>query len=102
MVLGLNVLHVLTAWRHTLGHVERLLKPGGVFISSTMCIGDAMPWFGAVARIGRFLRVLPALSVFTSRDLEEAIGHAGFIIEHRWQPDRRKAVFIVAQKPARA
>ncbi|MDY6944067.1 MAG: class I SAM-dependent methyltransferase, partial [Pseudomonadota bacterium] len=40
-VLGLNVLHVLTNWQEIPAHVHRMLKPGGVFVSSTMCLGDS-------------------------------------------------------------
>ena len=39
VVLGLSILHLLPNRDETLIEVQRVLKPGGVFISSTACVG---------------------------------------------------------------
>lgn len=99
-VLALNVLHLVKDWRAVLCRIERLLKPRGVLVSSTACIGDSMAWFRYVAACGRTLGVLPELAVFTTPQLRDGIARCGLGIEHAWEPGRNKAVFLIARKPA--
>jgi hypothetical protein len=101
-VLGLNILHLVEDRDAVIARVHRMLEPGGVFISSTACLGDTMKLLALVAPIGRLLGFMPMLAVFTSRELETSLTEAGFSIEHRWQPGRGKAVFLVARKPVAA
>jgi len=101
-VLGLSILHLLRDMDGVIAKVLRMLKPGGVFVSSTVCMGDTlmMAVIGRVVPIGRLFGLLPYVSVFTPDDLEARLTGAGFEIEHRWQPGKGKAVFIVARKAA--
>ena len=41
-VLGLNVLHLVPHRRETIAEVARILKRGGVFVSSTACLGNSI------------------------------------------------------------
>ncbi len=75
-----------------------MLKPGGVFISSTACLGGALPVLRVILPIGRFFGLLPLVKFFTVEELERDLTDAGFRIDYRWQPGKRKAVFIVAKK----
>ena len=52
-----------------------------------------------IAPVGRLLGLMPLLRVFSARELEESLTHAGFEIDYHWQPDKGLAVFIVAKKP---
>lgn len=99
-VLGLSILHLLRDKDAAIAKVARMLKPGGVFVSSTTCIGDTMKLFKLVAPIGKAVGLLPQLDIMTSEELAASLSNAGFEIVHRWQPGRGKAVFIVARKPA--
>ena len=98
MVLGLSILHLLDDWRALIARVHALLRPGGLFVSSTACIADIMPLFRLVAPLGSAVGVLPRVSIFTAEALRAAITGAGFSIEHDWQPAPRQALFIVARK----
>lgn len=100
VILGLSVLHLLRDWRDSILKIESLLKPGGIFISSTACIGDSMKWFKFIAAIGGSINLLPEIQVFTTPELEDGIRSAGLQIEQQWQPGKNKGVFIVARKPA--
>lgn len=101
MVLGMNILHLLEDPHAVVVRVHRLLRPGGVFVSSTACLGDgAMRLLGAVAPLGRVLGLLPTLAVMSRGELLDSMRRAGFAIEHDWQPGRGKAVFIAARKAA--
>ncbi|QHQ34141.1 class I SAM-dependent methyltransferase [Algicella marina] len=97
-ILGLSIIHLLEDRAAVLGKVHGLLKPGGLFVSSTACIAE-MGWLPRfLVPVLSALRILPNISVFDRprliRDLEEA----GFTIEQNWHPGPGKAVFIVARK----
>lgn len=106
VVLGLGILHLLENKKEVISKVHKILKPGGVFITSTACLGDTMKWFKAIASIGVFLRLIPLVKVFTSQELENDLIDAGFKIDYQWQPNKStnkgifklKGLFIVAKK----
>ena len=99
MVMGHSILHLLADKDAAIDRVYAMLKPGGVFVTSTVCLGDTMKWFKIVGSIGHFLRLIPLVKVFTVGQLAESFIRAGFEIDHQWQPGKGKAVFIVAKKP---
>ncbi|MDD5334581.1 MAG: class I SAM-dependent methyltransferase [Rhodoferax sp.] len=97
-VLGLNILHLLDNKEEVIARVHQMLKPGGIFVTSTACLGDTMKFLKLVAPIGRFLGFLPLVKVFTTGELVTRLTEAGFGIDYQWQPGKNKAVFIVAKK----
>jgi ubiquinone/menaquinone biosynthesis C-methylase UbiE len=99
-VLGLSILHLLADKEAVIAKVHAMLKPGGIFVSSTACLGDGMKFLKFVAPVGRLVGLMPLVRVFTEDELAGSIADAGFEIERRWRPDadKRKAVFIVAKK----
>ncbi|MCP4316545.1 MAG: class I SAM-dependent methyltransferase, partial [Hyphomicrobiales bacterium] len=97
-VLGLSILHLLEDKEEAIAKVHRMLKPGGVFVTSTACIGDTMKFFKVIGPIGKSLGLMPYVSVFTTKELEAGLTDAGFEIDHQWQPGKGKSVFIVAKK----
>ncbi len=44
-VLGLSILHLLEDKEAVIAKVFDMLKPGGIFVTSTACLGDKMAWF---------------------------------------------------------
>jgi len=103
VVLGLNILHLLSDRADAIARVHALLKTDGVFISSTPCLADTMSIFKLIAPLGRLLGLLPMLRVFTTQDLANSIAAGGFRIEEQWSPAggkarSLKAIFIVARK----
>ena len=97
-VLALSILHLLEDRDAAILKVHKMLKPGGLFVSSTPCLGDWLRIFKLVGPIGRFLGLMPLVRIFTTKQLEQSLVDAGFEIVHQWQPDRKKALFIVARK----
>ena len=101
-VLGLNVLHLLEDRDAAIAKVRKLLKPDGVFVTSTVCLGNNMKFFKIIAPIGKFLGLMPLVKVFTTRELTDSLTNGGFEIDYEWQPTKGKsmfeAVFIVARK----
>ncbi|MEQ8248746.1 MAG: class I SAM-dependent methyltransferase [Alphaproteobacteria bacterium] len=98
VVLGLSILHLLPDRRGTIAKVYTMLKPGGIFVSSTICLGDSMKWLRPIVPAIAWLFGL-VLRFFTSTELLHEMKDAGFNIDHEWRPGPNKAVFIIAKKP---
>ncbi|MBT5944881.1 MAG: class I SAM-dependent methyltransferase [Rhodospirillaceae bacterium] len=98
-VLGLNILNLLVDRDAAIAKVWAMLKPGGVFVSSTVCLGETMKFFKLVGPVGEFFGLLPPIRIFTSQQLITSLSDGGFVIEHQWQPAKDKAIFVVARKP---
>ena len=99
VVLGLSILHLLENKEEAIAKVHLMIKLGGVFVTSTVCIGDTMKFFKIIAPVGKRLGLMPLLKIFTTDELVTSLTDAGFEIDHQWQPGKGKAVFIVAKKP---
>lgn len=99
-VLALSVLHLLEDKDAVIARVHNTLKPGGIFVSSTVCLGDTMKFFKYIGPIGQFLGLMPMVKVFTKQELTDSLTGAGFDIDYQWRAGKNKAVFIVAKKPA--
>ena len=98
VVLGLSILHLLENKQKAIAKVYKMLKPGGIFITSTVCLGDTMKWFKLIAPIGKFLGFFPLIKVFKVKELATSLTDTGFAIDYQWQPGKGKVVFIVAKK----
>lgn len=98
-VMAHSLLHLLEDKEAAIAKIYRMLKPGGVFVSSTVCLRDTMWWFSLIAPIGKALGFMPLVKVFDKKDLEQSLEGAGFQIDYNWQPDKSISVFLVAKKP---
>ena len=98
IVMGHSILHLLENKEAVIAKAHQRLKPGGVFVSSTVCLKGRIPVMRAVLPVGHFFGLLPLVKIFTVEELEGDLIDAGFRIDHRWQPDRSDSVFIVATK----
>lgn len=97
-VLALSILHLVEDKEAVMAKVHRMLKPGGVFVTSTACLGDTMSYIKLIVPIGKFLGLMPLVKVFTTQELVDSLTGTGFEIDYQWQPGKGKAVFIVAKK----
>ncbi len=97
-VLAMSILHLLEDKKEALTKIFKMLKPGGVFVSSTVCLGDTMIFFKYIGPIGKWLGLIPTIKVFTTRELQECIAVAGFELTYTWRPGPGKSLFIIATK----
>ncbi|WP_299673822.1 class I SAM-dependent methyltransferase [uncultured Roseobacter sp.] len=98
-VLAMSILHLLQDPRAALAKTFDMLKPGGTFHSSTVCLADGMRWFQPIALAGRALRLLPRVRFLSAPQLEDMVRDAGFEIETAWRPKDGRTLFLVARKP---
>jgi len=101
-VLGLNVIHLIPNWQQVIAEVARILKPGGVFVSSTGCLGGSyMRFLKLIVPVGKYFGLMPDLFVITEDELSAEIKAAGFSIESQWHYGHKDMeVFIIARKNA--
>ncbi|WP_419909812.1 class I SAM-dependent methyltransferase [Hoeflea sp.] len=99
VIMGHSILHLVEDRDPVIAKVYRMLKPGGVFVTNTACLGDKMWIFKYIGPIGQFFGLMPMVRVFTIRQLTESLVRAGFSVNHKWKPEKSHSVFIVARKP---
>lgn len=101
MVLAMSIIHLLPNHKEVLKSVFTLLKPGGNFVSSTVCLGEMGGIVKHLLPLGMALGLLPPIQNFSKESLVALFLEAGFEIEEVWQPDQKgAAVFVIARRPA--
>jgi 2-polyprenyl-3-methyl-5-hydroxy-6-metoxy-1,4-benzoquinol methylase len=98
VILAHSILHLVEDVPRTLRQLHRMLKPGGLMISNTHCIGDSAAWLGRIAPAGRVLGVLPRVNVFREKRFIQWIDEAGFETMETWQPKPRASIYLVARR----
>lgn len=99
VVCAYSLLHLLADRPATLRRVHDLLAPGGVFVSSTVCLGDGWIPYRPVLAVMRWLGKAPPVACLRRRTLEAELTGAGLgdVVQHDVgaQPN---IAFIVARK----
>jgi SAM-dependent methyltransferase len=100
VALAFNFLQLMPDLPAALAAVERRLKPGGLFVSKSVCLGeDGWRKARVVVRGLKALGVLPPIRFLTVSALERAMEAAGFeILERGFHPERPPSRFLVARK----
>lgn len=98
VILGLSILHLLADKETVMAKVHKMLKPGGLFIISTVCAGDTQKYLKLIASVGNFFGFLPSIKVFSTNELVKSITDTGFDIDYQWSAGKGKSAFIVAKK----
>lgn len=102
VVMAHSILHLVDDRDDVIAKAYNMLKPGGVLVTSTVCLGDyALRFLKPIVPIAMLLGFMPSVKVFTAKELEASMINAGFTVDHYWKPATKKitAVFIVAKKP---
>jgi ubiquinone/menaquinone biosynthesis C-methylase UbiE len=101
VIMGFSALHLVPDLREGLAQVHSLLKPGGLFISKTPCLGEMNPLILAALPVIRLLGKAPNVLVFTSGELQAAIAAVGFdlvAVERHASKGKDTRPFIVARR----
>jgi SAM-dependent methyltransferase len=88
-ILAFNLLHLLPDLPAALSELHAKLKPGGLLITKTPCLGG--PWLALwpLVRVLRAMDKAPPLRFLSTAALERRIAAAGFVIEARDDLPRR-------------
>ncbi|RBP50601.1 class I SAM-dependent methyltransferase [Arenicella xantha] len=98
-VLGLSVLHLLDDREAAIAKSFELVKPGGVFITSSACLREGyyiLLW--PLLWLGKLFGQVPTVKFVSVRSLVNSLVAAGFEIDYQWRPAKALWVFIVAKK----
>jgi ubiquinone/menaquinone biosynthesis C-methylase UbiE len=97
-ILAYNFFHLVENPEDLLARVRDLLKPGGLYISKTVCLKDRAWLFVPMIKAMQIFRKAPFVSVLSFQNVEDTIRQAGFeIIETGTYPEPRSR-FVVARK----
>ena len=98
MVLALNLMHLLPNRIAALQKVHQLLKPGGTFISSTVCLADRMWFLKPIIPVMQWMGKAPYVSFARAEEVLREMADEGFQEEEHWTHGRANSLFVVAKK----
>ena len=95
-----SILHLVDDRTSTLGTAFELLKPGGVLVSSNVCLAGTWVPYRTLITIMRWLGKAPRVYCYDRKTIMREIAGAGFVdvVEHDVGADGHVA-FLVARKP---
>lgn len=97
-ILAFNVLHLLPDAASALGELRERLKPDGVLIAKTPCLGGFYLLLWPLVRVLRLFGKAPELNFLSTGLLERVVTQAGFrIVERGDYPQRPPSRFLVAK-----
>lgn len=95
-----SLLHLVDDRDAALAQMFRLLKPGGLFVTSTVCLGESWVPYAAILKIMYQLGKAPRVQIFTKQTLADDVRRAGFVDLD--QPDvgaKSEIAFFLARRP---
>ena len=101
VICAFSVLHLVDDIPTVLDAAFRQVKPGGHFVSKTVCLKDAPLWMRAMVRVLMAVRIAPNVIILSRAELTRHLIRAGFEVDQtRYFGKNRMSPFIVARKPA--
>ncbi|MEM6664945.1 MAG: class I SAM-dependent methyltransferase [Pseudomonadota bacterium] len=99
VVMAFNLLHLLKEPAAELDRVRSLVKPGGLFISKTPCLGDRSPLLRPLIAVMQLFGKAPHVTYFGVDELDRLMERSGFkLVETGLYPANQKSRFIVAER----
>jgi 2-polyprenyl-3-methyl-5-hydroxy-6-metoxy-1,4-benzoquinol methylase len=77
VIIALNIFHLLEEPQKYFQRINQILKPGGLVISSTPCMSEALI-LNSVLKVFSFIGLTPKLNSFTSSDMEHMLINESF------------------------
>jgi 2-polyprenyl-3-methyl-5-hydroxy-6-metoxy-1,4-benzoquinol methylase len=100
VVMAFNILHLLEDTQEVIQRINELLKPGGVLISETACLGEKKVFFSILLTPLRKIGIFPYANLLKISELEEFITTGNFQIIESKKLDHSPPMsqFIIARK----
>lgn len=94
-----SILHLVDDRRRTLRTIFELLEPGGVLISSNVCLGESWVPYGALIKVMHWFGKAPVVHIYDRKTIVNELEAAGFVeIEEKDVGADFRVAFIVAKK----
>jgi ubiquinone/menaquinone biosynthesis C-methylase UbiE len=98
VVIAVNIFHFIDDIGKDLSRIYEMLKPGGLLISETPCMGEDKKLANkAMYYLGR-LGVIPKLNMLTFNSFEELISEGGFSITYKMNLSETPRDYLVFAK----
>jgi len=96
-----SILHLIDDWEAALTRIFELVKPGGFFVSSTVCLGDSWVPYRPLLAVMRWAGKAPLVKIVAREELADAARRAGFVdITFPDVGAKETTAFMVARRPA--
>lgn len=95
-----SILHLVHDLPGTLQRLHAVIKPGGFFVSSTVCLGDTWVPMGVLISVMQLFGKAPYVSSFDRAHLAAAVEAAGFVdVAFHEVGAKATTAFMTARKP---
>jgi len=86
MVVAFYVLHFYEEIDEAIRRIYEILKPGGLFILETACLGEKNTISGKCIRSAGKLGFLPLINLLSTQQIELALEQTGFSVVEKLNP----------------
>ena len=98
VILVFNILHLLEDPQKVIQRITELLKPGGIIISATPCMGEK-PLYNSLLSIGSKIGITPEIISFTTNELDNLFVKGNFeLIEAGNLKNNSPEYLLIAKK----
>ncbi len=98
-VLAFNLIHLIEDGPAAMRRIHALLRPGGVFVSKTVCLGEQTKLWKIVIGAARLVGAAPFVHCMTIAELEGLITANGFRVDETGTfPLKPPSRFVVARR----
>ncbi len=106
VILALNIIHLVEDTQKVMQRINELIKPGGLIISSTACLGERKTFLSSLLFLLVFtltkIGIVPHMRFFKISELEDLITNGNFqIVKTESLNHSPEEYFIVAKKVLR-
>lgn len=99
-LLAYSLLHLVEDRALALKQIYALLKPGGYFVSSTVCLGESWVPYAPMLAVMRWMGKAPMVKIVSKETLMREVREAGFVDLQQHDVGAKDTThFMVARKP---
>jgi 2-polyprenyl-3-methyl-5-hydroxy-6-metoxy-1,4-benzoquinol methylase len=99
IILAYNILHLVDHPPRVVERIKELLKPDGIFISVTPCLGAGGSLLVSLIKFVSFLGITPKVHSFKPDEVETLIADAHFeILDNQVLSDSTSNIFVAARR----
>ena len=98
VVMAHSIFHLVEDLPGAIEKCHAMLKPGGILVSSTGCMGDKMGYLRPILWLFKLIGLAPSVTFLKSEEFEQDLKKGGFQTVHLWHPKGDAAIFIISRK----